>query len=249
MAENGGVDERRPQVFVVSSQTLDVPTPPHHVHEKLNAHRFSLIYLLLGVALLGVFIEAGLIFHLYSRLQSQVSPDNQPMEYKADKHSSQSGSLDHNEIFPKNQDPEAESKPATFLQYKKSSKEQETEVLHWTHNVFPTFYTSLDIKNNSVLYIQQEGVYYIFSKIFYNTNSFLKHQVMYCTERYSNNMELMSSRYFSNPHKGQTMEYSNSYLGGVFQLYKGDSVFVKVNNVSLLYGETAENFFGAFKIH
>nr|XP_055062565.1 tumor necrosis factor ligand superfamily member 6 isoform X1 [Misgurnus anguillicaudatus] len=247
MAENGGVDERRPQVFVVSSQTLDVPTPPHHVHEKLNAHRFSLIYLLLGVALLGVFIEAGLIFHLYSRLQSQVPPDNQQVEYiKADIHSPGSGSLDHNKIFPENQGPE--SKPATFLQYKKSSAEQETEVLHWTHNVFPTFYSNLDIKNNSVLYIKQEGVYYIFSKISYQMNSFLKHQVIYCTERYAKHMELMSSRYFSNPHKGQK-EYSNSYLGGVFQLYEGDSVFVKVNNLSLLYEETAENFFGAFKIH
>uniref|UniRef100_A0A671NX81 THD domain-containing protein n=1 Tax=Sinocyclocheilus anshuiensis TaxID=1608454 RepID=A0A671NX81_9TELE len=40
----------------------------------------------------------------------------------------------------------------------------------------------------------------------------------------------------------------NSYLGGIFQLFKGDSVFVKVNNSSQVHGEAYENFFGAFMV-
>lgn len=44
-------------------------------------------------------------------------------------------------------------------------------------------------------------------------------------------------------------ERGNSYLGGIFNLVKGDSLFVQVNNLSLVYGEASENFFGAFKIN
>uniref|UniRef100_A0A671RDG6 THD domain-containing protein n=1 Tax=Sinocyclocheilus anshuiensis TaxID=1608454 RepID=A0A671RDG6_9TELE len=115
-------------------------------------------------------------------------------------------------------------------------------VLHWRADSFPVFTRGLEYKNNS-LYVQQDGYYYIFSKIAHLENcNFFKHQVMQCTERYSSQaIELMQSSRYSTWR-------DNSYLGGIFQLYKGDSVFVKVNNSSQVHGEAYENFFGAFMV-
>ncbi|XP_057187607.1 tumor necrosis factor ligand superfamily member 6 isoform X2 [Triplophysa rosa] len=236
--ENRDVKERCPQVFVVDSKALGVPAAV-----KLDGHHLSLIYLLLGVALLGVFIEAGLIYHLYNRL---TAPSDRPIhnvEYmKAENNSFLNKPHEHNEILPEKL-PEDVRKPAAFL--------QKHGALRWTRNIFPTFVTGLQLMNNS-LYIQEDGCYYIFSKMSFLENcSLVKHQVMYITGRYSGTIELMkSSRYLCNNHKDQSMpERGNSYLGGIFNLVKGDSVFVQVNNLSLVYGEASENFFGAFKIH
>lgn len=49
-------------VFVVDSQAL-----PRQVAIRTGGRQLYVIYLLLAVALLGVFIEAGLIWHLYRR--------------------------------------------------------------------------------------------------------------------------------------------------------------------------------------
>lgn len=50
------------KVFVVDSQAF-----PPQVSVRRDGPRLSVIYLLLAVALLGVFIEAGFIWHLYRR--------------------------------------------------------------------------------------------------------------------------------------------------------------------------------------
>uniref|UniRef100_A0A672Q3B1 THD domain-containing protein n=1 Tax=Sinocyclocheilus grahami TaxID=75366 RepID=A0A672Q3B1_SINGR len=146
-------------------------------------------------------------------------------------------------------------------------------VLHWRADSFPVFTRGLEYKNNS-LYVHQDGYYYIFSKIAHLENcNFFKHQVMQCTERYSSQaIELMQSSRYSTAHHtslqitaasaeahecfyfrficvpNKSQWRDNSYLGGIFQLYKGDSVFVKVNNSSQVHGEAYENFFGAFMV-
>ncbi|XP_026109924.1 tumor necrosis factor ligand superfamily member 14-like [Carassius auratus] len=228
------------KVFVVDSQAL---APP--VSVRRDGPALFIIYLLLAVALLGVFIEAGFIWHLYSR--STPTSDVQILEYsKGEKSSFPRSSHDFNEVLPA-KPPKAESKPAAFLQIA-SPVSGGNGVLHWRADSFPVFMRGLQYKNNS-LYVQQDGYYYIFSKISHMENcSFFKHQVMQWTERYSSKaIELMqSSRFICVPSKSQWR--GNSYLGGVFQLFEGDSVFVKVNNSSLVYGEVYENFFGAFMV-
>ncbi|KAA0721709.1 hypothetical protein E1301_Tti021370 [Triplophysa tibetana] len=224
--ENRDVTERCPQVFVVDSKALGPPAT-----RQVYGHHLSLIYLLLGVALLGVFIEAGLIYHLYSRLTAEKDP-------------LMNKSHENNEILPVKL-PKDVGKPAAFLQT------EEHGALSWTKNIFPAFESGLQLMNNS-LCVQEDGFYYIFSKMsFLEKCSLVKHQVMYITGRYSGTIELMkSSRYLCNNHKDQSMpEHGNSYLGGIFSLVKGDCVFVQVNNLSLVYGEASENFFGAFKIN
>ncbi|XP_051558095.1 tumor necrosis factor ligand superfamily member 14-like [Myxocyprinus asiaticus] len=231
------VMERCPQVFVVDNQAQG-PHTPCRVPVKLDTKRLSLIYLLLAVALLSIFIEAGFIYHLYNR--PAVSTDIQKLEYsKGEKNSYPSSSHDLNGKTPKDE------KPAAFLQGS-SPPSGANGVLHWRSDSFPGFFRGLDFKNNS-LYFQQEGYYYIFSKIFHLQKcNFFKHQIMLCSERYNYlPIELIqNSRYVCISEKTQLKE--NSYLGGIFHLNKGDSVFVQVNNRSQV--PTSNNYFGAFII-
>uniref|UniRef100_A0A8C1QSD3 THD domain-containing protein n=1 Tax=Cyprinus carpio TaxID=7962 RepID=A0A8C1QSD3_CYPCA len=174
-------------------------------------------------------------------------------------------STDSNEILPA-KPPNAESKPAAFLQSMEqllhtriaSPPFSGNGVLHWRADSFPVFMRGLEYKDNS-LYVQQDGYYYIFSKISHMENcNFFKHQVMQCTERYNfKAIELMQSsslkahecfysRFICVTNLSQSR--GNSYLGGIFHLLKGDSVFVKVSNSSQVHGEAYENFFGAFMV-
>ncbi|XP_043072770.1 lymphotoxin-alpha [Puntigrus tetrazona] len=240
MAEAAESASKDMKVFVVDSQAF-----PPQASVRTDGPRLSIIYLLLAVALLGVFIEAGFIWHLYSR--SSTTSDIQKVEYrKGESYSFPRRSDDFNEALPA-KSPKADSKPAAFLQIA-SPASGGNGVLRWRADSFPVFTRGLEYKNNS-LYIRQDGHYYIFSKIAHLENcNFFKHQVMQCTDRYSSKaIELMqSSRFICLPDKSQWR--SNSYLGGVFQLSKGDSVFVRVNNSSQVHSEAYENFFGAFMI-
>ncbi|XP_073697788.1 tumor necrosis factor ligand superfamily member 14 [Garra rufa] len=240
MADTGESVNKDMNVFVVDSQAF-----PRQAAVRTDGPRLHVIYLLLAVALLGVFIEAGFIWHLYNR--PTTSSDSQKVEYiKGDKYSSPSSSHDHNEILPP-RPPKAESKPAAFLQIA-SPKSDGNGVLHWRSNSFTVFMRGLEYKNNS-LYVQQDGYYYIFSKVAHlETCKYFKHQVMQCTDRYNSKpLELMqNSRLMCVSEKSQSI--GNSYLGGIFHLFKGDSVFVKVNNSSQVHGEAYENFFGAFMV-
>lgn len=227
------------KVFVVDSQAF-----PPQVSVRRDGPRLSVIYLLLAVALLGVFIEAGFIWHLYNR--PAIMSDDQKVEYRKGESSFSRSSHDFNEVLPA-KPPKAEGKPAAFLQ-SASPASGGNGVLHWRTDSFPVFMRGLEYNNNS-LYVQQDGHYYIFSKIAHLENcNYFKHQVMQWTERYSSKaIELMqNSRFICVPNNSQWR--GNSYLGGVFQLFKGDSVFVKVNNSSQVHSDAYENFFGAFMI-
>ncbi|XP_048051098.1 tumor necrosis factor ligand superfamily member 14 isoform X1 [Megalobrama amblycephala] len=247
---NKDAKEPCPQVFVVDSQAF-----PRQVPIRLDVPRLTLVYLLLAVALLGVFIEAGFICHLYSK--QVISPDIQKVEYIKGEKDSVPSEHDFNEIVP-GKKPKAESipaakaddKPAAFLQ-SSSTESASNGVLLWKSEGYPMFQKGLDYKNNS-LYVQQDGYYYIFSKISHLDNcEFFKHTVMQRSDIYNNEPILLmqNSRYSCSSNKPQGMgKWGNSYLGGVFHLNKGDSVFVTVNNSSLVQSNGFENFFGAFMI-
>lgn len=228
------------KVFVVDSQAF-----PPQVSVRRDGPRLSVIYLLLAVALLGVFIEAGFIMHLYNRPATTSDIPNR--EYrKGEKYSFARGSNDFNEALPA-KPLKAQSKPAAFLKIA-SPASGGNSVLRWRTDSFPVFMSGLEYKNNS-LHVQQDGHYYIFSKIAHLEKcNYFKHQVMQCTDRYNSKaIELMqSSRFICGASESSWM--GNSYLGGVFQLSKGDSVFVRVNNSSQVHSDANENFFGAFMV-
>lgn len=241
MTEPAG-KERSPQVFVVDAPAPAPVPAPVLVPFRPAVQRFSAVHVLLSVALLGVCIEAGLIWNLYSR---STSSDFQKMGYrKGGNDLLDSSAHESNEIIP-DKTRKAENKPAAFLQ-SASPLSSSDDVLRWRLNGFPMFIRGLKHHNNSLICLQ-DGAYFIFSKLSYIvSHEPLKHRVMMSADRYSNKpLPLMQSfRLLSASQSGR----DSSFLAGVFQLEIGDQVFVQVSNISLVHDEINENFFGAFMI-
>ncbi len=103
--------------------------------------------------------------------------------------------------------------------------------------------------NEGKLIIEKEGYYSVYSKInFKEDNIIFSHSVLWVTHRYVGNeiTLLQSSRL--HPKLAMLKTIDNSYLSGVFHLYKGDAVFVRVKNCTLVLSNAAENYFGVFMV-
>ncbi len=108
--------------------------------------------------------------------------------------------------------------------------------------------------NEGKLIIEQEGYYSVYSKInFMEDNIIFSHSVHQETQLYPGNALLLLESFRSHP-KFQRLKtdiryiIDNSYLSGVFHLYKGDAVFVRVKNCTLVLSNSAENYFGVFMV-
>ena len=101
---------------------------------------------------------------------------------------------------------------------------------------------------DGVLTIQQEGYYFVYSKIYFVERHNIQHlhSVVRTTDRLPKEMVLLMSReYRSNPAKNVR---TNSYLGGMFHFFKNDTIFVRVNNTRVILSNAAENYFGAYMV-
>lgn len=98
------------------------------------------------------------------------------------------------------------------------------------------------------LVIQRQGYYYVYSKVFFSDVKVFYHVVAMETEKYSGgNITLLQSRKYSP--ESNKMTRSNSYLGGVFHLYKNDAIFVSVSDTKQIdRHKPCENVFGAYMI-
>ncbi len=102
--------------------------------------------------------------------------------------------------------------------------------------------------NEGKLIIEQEGYYSVYSKInFMEDNIIFSHSVLQETQRYVGNAILLLESSRSHP-KLLRLNTDNSYLSGVFHLYEGDAVFVRVKNCTLVLSNSAENYFGVFMV-
>lgn len=119
------------------------------------------------------------------------------------------------------------------------------EIMAWSINADPLLY-EMSYKDGS-LFIQKEGFYYVYSKVFFQDFGKFHHSVKLETRLYSGkSITLLTSRKYSI--KSNSVQ-SNSYLGGVFHLYEDDTIFVKVSNTSkVLRHKSYENIFGAFML-
>ena len=101
---------------------------------------------------------------------------------------------------------------------------------------------------DGVLTIQQEGYYFVYSKIYFVETHNIQHlhSVVRTTLRYPNDLVLLMSREY-HPKSAKNFR-TNSYIGGMFLLFKGDSIFVKVNNTQVILSTPAENYFGAYMV-
>lgn len=119
-------------------------------------------------------------------------------------------------------------------------------VMLWHENHPSILYHIKHKADEGKLIIEKEGYYSVYSKINFKEDSILfSHSVLWVTDRYAGNeiLLLQSSRLHLRPRATD-----NSYLSGVFHLYKGDAVFVRVKNCTLVLSNAAENYFGVFMI-
>ncbi|XP_041958880.1 tumor necrosis factor ligand superfamily member 14-like [Alosa sapidissima] len=228
---DGGMIGAYPQVFVVDTQAPRGPLPVP-VYPRRGGWRHRLLFALVGLALLGVLIEACCIYNLH-RGHGETSLAEKII------------SNEITEIKP-------ERKPAVLLKGSRSP-ERKDNVLLWTQEG-DGFRHQMDYKDG-LLTVREEGYYFLYSKVAISDIHciLVKHTIMRISERYGDGktpMELMQSvRYHCpKPLKGdkqETQDVTSSYLGGAFHLFTNDSVFVKLEGGQIRTG-LKENFFGAF---
>lgn len=107
--------------------------------------------------------------------------------------------------------------------------------------------------DNGTLIIQEEGYYYVYSKVFFSIGSeSFTHDINVKTERYAGGfITLLQSRNISPRIKESTIDriQSNSFLGGVFHLNKNDAIYVNTSNTKrIARHKSFENVFGAYMI-
>ena len=101
---------------------------------------------------------------------------------------------------------------------------------------------------DGVLTIQQDGYYFVYSKIYFVERHNIQHlhSVGRTTARFPKEMVLLMSREY-HPKSAKNFR-TNSYIGGMFHLFENDTIFVKVNNTRVILTTPAENYFGAYMV-
>ncbi|XP_044036760.1 tumor necrosis factor ligand superfamily member 14 [Siniperca chuatsi] len=228
MAEDG-----YPSVYVVDSHATLPPVPPKLSKGKRRAGvAQTLLFLLVSVALCGMAIEACFIYRLY-KPESATSGSTSKLAGEDATSPIKMPSLD---ILP--------SKPVAHLTDGQDVV-HENQTMAWSMDADPLLH-EMDYKDRSLV-IQKEGFYYVYSKVSFMDTNVFHHSVHLKTKLYiGKSIPLLKSRKYS---EGSSNIRSNSYLGGVFHLYKDDALFVKVSNISkIVRHKSFENVFGAYMI-
>ncbi|KAM3864603.1 tumor necrosis factor ligand superfamily member 14-like [Diretmus argenteus] len=191
----------------------------------------KLLLLLVGLALLGVVVEGCFTYYLYNKSENLPQTPHQPGGTMNQMGSKGSGS-------PVGKD----------------------NVVQWVHTDGDAFTYRMGY-NNGCLLVQEEGYYYLYSKVHLNAAeecSAIKHKVMKNTTAYDQPLELMKSNRFhcrtqrSSSAKDQKEPVGddlwNSFLGGVFHLRPGEEIYVTLEDGKKMRLGTADNFMGAFMI-
>jgi len=98
------------------------------------------------------------------------------------------------------------------------------------------------------LVMEKEGYYSVYSKIHFREDKFTcTHSVLRTTDRYGGEILLLQSSRI-HPRLQKPGLIDNSFLSGMFHLYKGDAVFVRVKNCTLVLSNAAEIYFGVFMV-
>ncbi|XP_056256406.1 tumor necrosis factor ligand superfamily member 14 [Seriola aureovittata] len=221
---------KHPSVFVVDSHATRPPLPPRVGQKKQRAGAAqTLMFMLVSLALCGMAIEACLIYRLY-QLESADSASSSKII---------SGD-DAPTIWPRYGI--SPSKPVAHLTGGDDVVHKQ-ETMAWSMIADPLLY-EMTYKDGGLI-IQKEGYYYVYSKILFKDNGNFHHTVTRHTIRYAGgSIPLLQSRIYSSNSKR-----SNSYLGGVFHLYKDDTLYVIVSNTTRIDRNKAyENIFGVYMI-
>lgn len=256
MSEDGTAPP--PQVFVVDSQASYISMPSGKKSTWAKAGQKFLL-LLLGLSVLAILVEGYLIYILYQRTEAFSRCGSNPLchnsshplkpEEQNGRISSQKGNKESNEIPPL----QTQKRPLAHLLGAEDPVGDNDEVRWNSH-------TKQDIVkmgyNNSRLIIQQEGFYYVYSKVEIDVSQETKpifHKIMKSSNAYMwHNIELLNSKSNCCQHKGllnsDVEDIRSSFLAGIFHLQKGDQIFVTLSRIQKLSRGANRNCFGAFLI-
>lgn len=222
-------------MFVVDSPTRPPPLPPKPGYRQRQKGIQTLLVILVVVALCGMTVEACFIYRLYST-KDQPTPPNEPQTAMRKQDGTPSKPKQLGEMKP--------SKPMAQLT---TSQKPVNGVMQWNHESILHHVK----RNKEKLIIEREGYYSVYSKVNFNDNRITcTHSVLWDTSRYTGDAIplLQSSRYRSKLPRPDTTTTDNSYLSGIFHLYKDDALFVRVKNCTLVLSNAAENYFGVFMV-
>ncbi|XP_035984972.1 tumor necrosis factor ligand superfamily member 14 isoform X2 [Fundulus heteroclitus] len=226
-----------PSVYVVDSHGTRPALPPRPGREKKQSEAAQyLLFVLVILALFGLIIEACFIYQLHNSknadsasVSKRVGASPTPATEK----------LCDDGICP--------SKPVAHLT-DGQDVHLDPHVMSWSTIAEPLLYgmTYEDPK----LIIQKEGYYYIYSKVHFSDIGSFHHSVTVQTERYAGGViTLLKSRRYSSKNEKGSHNLSNSFLGGVFHLYKNDAICVNTSSTKhIIRNKAYENVFGAYMI-
>ncbi|XP_054897638.1 tumor necrosis factor [Poeciliopsis prolifica] len=250
MSENGLAPT--PQVFVVDSQATYLSVPSGKKSTWARAGQ-KFLPLLLTLFALAIFVEGYLIYMLYQRTEAFSGCVSNNMchnlsrsvktEQQNGRTSSQIGAPDSNEIPPL----KPEKRPFAHLM---GAQKSNGEVVQWKSQ---DHYDKSRIKyRNSRLVIDQEGHYYVYSKLVVDVSeatSPIFHKIQRKPSGYAESIELLKSKSNWSPEKspGDAGEDKwRSFLSGIFFLQEGDEIYVTLSKMEKLSPEANENCLGAF---
>ncbi|XP_030645578.1 tumor necrosis factor ligand superfamily member 14-like [Chanos chanos] len=209
---------------------------PHH--PKAKAER--LLYVLITLALCGLAVEACFIYNLYGHSRETFE------EVRLSSHAVVKHQEKENTPTPRPNPFMKPSKPLAHLTGGADSFRKDG-IMIWDD---PTIYEMVHVKTEGMLVVQREGYYFVYSKICFGEDYFMfTHSVVRVNQRYQGvELDLLRSRTYQS--KGQRKTgLSNSFLAGVFHLFKNDAIFVRVSNQTLVRrSDSSENFFGAYML-
>ncbi|XP_051904925.1 tumor necrosis factor ligand superfamily member 14 [Hippocampus zosterae] len=241
-------------VYLVDSHAAAAPPalPPRAGRaRRCTGLAQTILFMLASVALIGLVLEALLIFYLHSNNSVQM-PSTPRSKLTADKKASPHISTHHRplskplaRLIEKKVSPHTctpDSKPVAHLMDGKDATHGKS-VVGWSL-ISGRLLCGMEYKNGSLL-IRREGFYFVYSKLSFHNGATFHHTVMKRTSRHpGGTVPLLQARQFSS---ADNKNNGNTFLGGVFHLHKDDALFVNVSDTSkILRVRAYENVFGAF---
>uniref|UniRef100_A0A3Q2QLJ9 Tumor necrosis factor ligand superfamily member 14 n=1 Tax=Fundulus heteroclitus TaxID=8078 RepID=A0A3Q2QLJ9_FUNHE len=241
MAEGGTAPP--PQVFVVDTQASYISTPRDKKSSWARAGQ-KILFLLLGLLVLGVLVEGYLIYILYQRTASfSHCGSNMPCR-----------NLTHT-LGSENQVIYVPIQVLGFCRLVSGSEHPvgDNNVVLWNSLAQ---HDSVNIEyNNGRLIIKEEGHYYVYSRVELDVSKDttpIFHKIMKTSSGYGKEIELLKATsshcVHKNPANCAAEDIRSSFLAGIFHLQEDDKIFVTLSNVEKLHRSANGNSLGAFMI-
>ncbi|KAM4534571.1 tumor necrosis factor ligand superfamily member 14 [Fundulus diaphanus] len=247
-----------PSVYVVDSHGTRPALPPRPGREKKQSEAAQyLLFLLVTLALFGLIIEACFIYQLHHSKNADSASASKSTGGMSQQFLPQITKglelyfLDLKTIcLSITQLVLLRPLKTTVMGFVHHGQDvhPDPHVMSWSTIAEPLLY-GMTYKDPNLI-IQKEGYYYIYSKVHFADSGSFHHSVTVQTERYAGGVItlLKSRRYLSKKEKGSN-NLSNSFLGGVFHLYKNDAICVNTSSTKhIIRNKAYENVFGAYMI-